>query len=69
MIAPHFHVRAWVVFLMHVIALVAGITHMYVGVSYRQDVLAETILGSALGLLVVLVDGSAMNGILKSGSG
>ena len=36
---------------------------MYVGAYYPRDVLAGAILGSAWGLLGVLVDGYVMNGI------
>jgi membrane-associated phospholipid phosphatase len=59
----HFHVNAWMVFLLYIIALVVGITRMYVGAHYPRDVLAGAILGSAWGLLGVLVDGYVLNGI------
>jgi len=63
LMAPHFHASAWVVFLLYVIALLVGITRMYVGAHYPRDVLAGVILGSAWGLLGVLVDGYVLNGI------
>jgi membrane-associated phospholipid phosphatase len=43
--------------------LLVGITRMYVGAHYPRDVLAGAILGSAWGLLGVLVDGYVLNGI------
>jgi len=57
LIAPHFHANAWVVFLLYAIALLVGITRLYVGAHYPRDVLAGAILGSAWGLLGVIVDG------------
>jgi hypothetical protein len=54
---------------MYAIALVASITRMNVGVRYRRDVLAGTVLGSALGLLRVLADGFTLNGIGKNTPG
>ena len=61
LIASHFHASAWVVFLLYAIALLVGITRMYVGAHYPRDVLAGAILGSAWGLLGVLVDGYVLN--------
>jgi membrane-associated phospholipid phosphatase len=63
LIASHFHASAWVVFLLYAIALLVGITRMYVGAHYPRDVLAGAILGSAWGLLGVLVDEYVLNGI------
>lgn len=57
LMAPHFHASAWVVFLLYGIALLVGITRMYVGAHYPRDVLAGAILGTTWGLLGVLVDG------------
>ena len=62
LMASHFYTRAWVVFLLYAIALLVGITRMYVGAHYPRDVLAGAILGSAWGLLGVLVDGYVLNG-------
>ncbi|MBN1668584.1 MAG: phosphatase PAP2 family protein [Anaerolineales bacterium] len=56
LITSHFHTSAWVVFLLYAIAMLVGITRMYVGAHYPRDVLAGAILGSAWGLLGVLVD-------------
>jgi membrane-associated phospholipid phosphatase len=61
LLAPHFHASAWVAFLLYAIALLVGITRMYVGAHYPRDVLAGAILGSAWGLLGVLVDGYVLN--------
>lgn len=63
LMASHFHASAWVVFWLYTIALLVGITRMYVGAHYPRDVLAGAILGSAWGLLGVLVDGYVLNGI------
>jgi len=63
LISGHFHSSAWIVFLLYAIALMVGITRMYVGAHYPRDVLAGAILGSAWGLLGVLVDGYVLNGI------
>ena len=63
LMAPHFPNSAWVVLLLYAIALLVGITRMYVGAHYPRDVLAGAILGSVWGLLGVLVDGYVLNGI------
>jgi membrane-associated phospholipid phosphatase len=63
LMAPHFHASAWVVFLLYAIALLVGITRLYVGAHYPRDILAGAILGSVWGLLGVLVDGYVQNGI------
>ncbi len=63
LMASHFHASVWVAFLLYAIALLVGITRMYVGAHYPRDVLAGAILGSAWGLLGVLVDGYVLNGI------
>ena len=63
LMTPYFHASAWVVFLLYVIALLVGITRMYVGAHYPRDVLAGAILGSVWGLLGVLVNGYVLNGI------
>ena len=43
--------------------LMVGITRIYVGVRYPRDVLAGDILGSAWGLLGVLIDEYVLNGM------
>jgi membrane-associated phospholipid phosphatase len=63
MIALHFQANAWVVILLYTIAVLVGITRMYVGAHYPRDVLAGAILGCVWGLLGVLVDGYVLNGI------
>jgi len=57
LMAKYFHFSAWIVFLMYALALVVGITRMYVGAHYPRDVLAGAILGSAWGLLGGIVFG------------
>jgi membrane-associated phospholipid phosphatase len=63
LMTQHFHASIWVAFLLYAIALLVGITRMYVGAHYPRDVLAGAILGSAWGLLGVLVDGYVLNRI------
>ena len=63
LMAPHFPNSLWVVFLLYAIALLVGITRIYVGAHYPRDVLAGAILGSAWGVLGVLVDGYMLNGL------
>jgi len=62
LMAQHFHASAWAVFLLYSVALLVGITRMYVGAHYPRDVLAGAILGCAWGLLGVLVNGYVLNG-------
>jgi membrane-associated phospholipid phosphatase len=63
LMAPYFHASAWVVLILYTIALLVGITRMYVGAHYPRDVLAGAILGIVWGLLGVLVNGYVLNGI------
>ena len=49
--------------MLYATALLVGITRMYVGAHYPRDVLAGAILGSAWGLLGVLIDGYVLNGV------
>ena len=51
LMAGYFHAGVWAVCLLYAIALLVGITRMYVGAHYPRDVLAGAILGSAWGLL------------------
>ena len=63
LITQHFHPSVWIVLLFYVIALMVGITRMYVGVHYPRDVLAGAILGSAWGLLGMIAEVYVVNGI------
>ena len=60
LMAQHFNSRVWVVILLYGVALLVGITRMYVGAHYPRDVLAGAILGSAWGLMVVIVNGNGL---------
>lgn len=51
LIVQYFHPDMWLVIILNLIALLVGITRMYVGAHYPRDVLAGAILGSAWGLL------------------
>ena len=59
----HFHASVWVALLLYTIALLVGVTRMYVGAHYPRDVLAGAILGSAWGLVGVVVDSYVLNRI------
>jgi len=63
LLIQHFHAGVWIAILLYGIALLVGITRMYVGAHYPRDVLAGAILGSAWGLLGVIFDGYVLNGI------
>ena len=56
LMTQHFHSSIWVVILLYAAALLVGITRMYVGAHYPRDVLAGAILGSAWGLLGVILN-------------
>jgi membrane-associated phospholipid phosphatase len=56
LLVQHFHASIWAALLLYGIALLVGITRVYVGAHYPRDVLAGAILGSAWGLLVAIVD-------------
>ena len=62
LLAQHFQFNIWIVFLLYTVALLVGITRMYVGAHYPRDVLAGAILGSAWGLLGIILDGYVLNG-------
>ena len=57
LMAGYFHAGVWAVCLLYAIALLVGITRIYVGAHYPRDVLAGAILGSAWGLLAGIVYG------------
>jgi membrane-associated phospholipid phosphatase len=57
LLAGYFHAGVWAVCVLYAIALLVGITRMYVGAHYPRDVLAGAILGSAWGLLGGIVFG------------
>lgn len=61
LIAQHFQFNLWVVVLFYAIALLVGITRMYVGAHYPRDVLAGAILGSVWGLLGMIIEGNFLN--------
>jgi membrane-associated phospholipid phosphatase len=54
--AQHLHAPVWLVALLFTIAMLVGITRMYVGAHYPRDVLAGMILGSAWGFLAGIAD-------------
>jgi membrane-associated phospholipid phosphatase len=62
LLAQHFHASVWAALLLYGIALLVGITRMYVGAHYPRDVIAGAILGSAWGLLGIIFEGYLLNG-------
>jgi membrane-associated phospholipid phosphatase len=63
LMAQYFHASIWVIILLYAAAILVGITRMYVGAHYPRDVLAGAILGSAWGLLGVIINSSVLKGI------
>jgi membrane-associated phospholipid phosphatase len=55
LIVQHFHIPFWIAFPLYGIALLVGVTRMYVGAHYPRDVLAGAILGIVWGYLAGLV--------------
>ena len=49
--------RLWVSVALYALAALVGLTRIYVGAHYPRDVMAGIVLGSAWGLLAMLVDG------------
>lgn len=57
LLAGYFQPGVWIVCLMYAIALLVGITRMYVGAHYPRDVIAGALLGCVWGLLGIAVFG------------
>jgi membrane-associated phospholipid phosphatase len=55
LMVQHFHVPFWLALPMYGIAMLVGVTRMYVGAHYPRDVLAGAILGSVWGYLAGFV--------------
>jgi membrane-associated phospholipid phosphatase len=55
LLIQHFHAPFWLALPVYAMALVVGVTRMYVGAHYPRDVLAGAILGSVWGYLAGLV--------------
>lgn len=55
LMVQHFHLPFWLALPMYGIAMLVGMTRMYVGAHYPRDVLAGAILGSVWGYLAGLV--------------
>jgi membrane-associated phospholipid phosphatase len=56
LMSHYFHVGIWIAALLYVVALIVGITRMYVGMHYPRDVLGGAILGTAWGLFGVIIN-------------
>jgi membrane-associated phospholipid phosphatase len=52
----YFEFNAWAIFGLYGLAVLVGLTRMYVGAHYPRDVLAGALLGGVWGLLMMLVD-------------
>jgi diacylglycerol kinase (ATP) len=59
----HLHAGVWISCLLYAVALVVGITRIYIGAHYPRDVLGGALLGIGWGLLGVVVNGYVLNGI------
>jgi membrane-associated phospholipid phosphatase len=56
LMSHYFHAGVWITILLYAAALFVGITRMYVGMHYPRDVLGGAILGTAWGLLGVIIN-------------
>lgn len=56
LLVQHFHPPTWAAVLLYILALLVGVTRMYVGAHYPRDVMAGAILGSVWGALGVISD-------------
>jgi membrane-associated phospholipid phosphatase len=63
LLIQHFQLGLWGVILLYTLALLVGVTRMYVGAHYPRDVLAGAILGSVWGALGAIVDAYFFAGI------
>jgi membrane-associated phospholipid phosphatase len=63
LMSQHYGSTVWIVLLLYGTALIVGITRMYVGAHYPRDVLAGAVLGSAWGLLGVMMAGYMLTGV------
>jgi membrane-associated phospholipid phosphatase len=57
LIVHYYHVNIYLWILLYATALLVGITRIYVGMHYPRDVLAGAILGTAWGIIGVMVNG------------
>ena len=51
-----YHVNIYVWLVLYAIALLVGVTRIYVGMHYPRDVLAGAILGTAWGLVGIIIN-------------
>jgi membrane-associated phospholipid phosphatase len=63
LLIQHGQVGFWLAVLIFVLALLVGMTRIYVGAHYPRDVMAGAVLGSAWGLLGVIVEGVVQSGL------
>jgi membrane-associated phospholipid phosphatase len=61
LLAQHFNFNLWVVAGLYTIAILVGITRIYVGAHYPRDVLAGAILGIFWGLFGMIIEGNFLN--------
>jgi len=63
LLVQHFSLGGWAVVGLYLLAVVVGVTRMYVGAHYPRDVVAGAILGLLWGLLGGVIDFRALGGI------
>ncbi len=56
LLSHYFNVSVFIAIIFYIIALIVGITRMYVGMHYPRDVLGGAILGTAWGLFGVIIN-------------
>jgi membrane-associated phospholipid phosphatase len=56
LMSHYFHTSILITFLIYAIAFLVGITRMYVGMHYPRDVLGGAVLGTAWGLVGVMIN-------------
>ncbi len=55
-LSRYFEFSFWAIFVLYGIAVLVGLTRMYVGAHYPRDVVAGALLGGVWGILMMLVD-------------
>jgi membrane-associated phospholipid phosphatase len=61
LLTQHFHFNPWVAVWLYTIAVLVGITRIYVGAHYPRDVLAGAILGIFWGLFGMIIEGNFLS--------
>jgi membrane-associated phospholipid phosphatase len=56
LLIQYFGLNVWIAILLYIVALLIGITRMYIGAHYPRDVLAGAVLGTVWGLLGTVIE-------------